>query len=251
MAKNFFMSFNKLHNFCNLKYKVSFMISGVNLYSGTSNNNPSFCAVHPARMFVRTEGGEFQEVTSRITVDRLRRQVSKMLNRRYNQSAKNAGHCSSKPSPEKPEAKQIREWLEEKFRTFDKDYDCHNEVRTFARTNSNGETKAYIMSGDSVQIAENAAQPIGTAWREANDRAEVVSDNLNISYEKAKDYLRGEREENVFRAKFSYFNKVYDTIREILGRNELKNSHLDLFFDMTLKGKNLTYKLVDAKFNGN
>jgi hypothetical protein len=227
------------------------MISGINSYGDNSYRYPSFGAVHPARFFVRTEGGEFCEVTSRITVDRLRKHISKMLNRSRNEARKRAMGIYKKSPAEKSETRTIREWLENVFIKHDEHYARRNEVSSFARTNSMGETKAFFMTGDSVNISQDAAQPISDAWRYANDRAEVVSDNLKISYEKAKDYLKGEREDRISGAKYSYFSTVYNKIREILGQNELINSHLDMFFDMKLSGKTVNYKLVDVKFNGN
>lgn len=233
--------------------KVPIMVTGVQNYSINCRNyaKPSFCAVHPTRIFLKNSEGVFEEVVSKNEAEKFLRRIVKMLNKDYNDKLKKVqGHCFAPPSKEKPEEMDIRKRLVRFFSNRDSDYVKLPIARGFCTTNSLRQAEPYLLTGETVQMAKEGTNPIRKAWQNANDRAELVSNNLGITYDKAVVQLLPETSEDLRIAKRSYFDYMYSMINRILGKNDLKNSRFDAYFVPVQKGKSVTYVLVDAKLNG-
>lgn len=215
---------------------------------GNQNNSAlSFSAIHPARFYVKCEDGEFHRVVSHKVIKSLRRKTVTWLNKDYYDEIRLTNGESIKKESVKDKA--LRERLVRFFVNRDPDYREKNIVRSFTTTNGFREPELYILTGKSAEIVDNAAKKIENFHSDLKERAEILSDGYGIELEKVKKYItdRSVFQQNAI--KRNYHDSLKDTIENILKVFDPKNSLFEAYFVPHAKGKNITYELVDAKFN--
>ncbi|MBD5402972.1 hypothetical protein HDR58_09305 [bacterium] len=211
----------------------------------------SFTAIHPARYFVKNGRGDYEEVACSKKIRTLQRKLISWLNRNYNDNLRALdGKPKKQIKNETTNDKSMRERLVKFFMNRDSDYNQRRVVRSFYTTNSLREQEAYILTGNSIDIVDEAAKPIGQIRRELNSRKEYIKSYYKISDKEAQKYLSAEDIMAETRVGWAYHDTVKRTIREILSIFNPNNSHFDAYFESEQKGNSIIYKLVDAKFNG-
>ena len=207
-------------------------------------SKPSFGAIHPSKYYLKCEDGTFQEVVSSKVIKTLQRKLIVWLNKAHNDSLRVA-------QPAKKDAdKNIRERLVRFFVNRDKDYRTKSYARSFFTTNRQKRNKAYILTGRSAEIVENAAKPIEKHHSDLKERAGIISDYNGIDFKEAKEYISKHSELERIAIIRDYHNKVRSTINKLLREYNPDNSLFEAYFVPHIKGKNIKYELVDAKFNG-
>jgi hypothetical protein len=228
------------------------MISAIQSYSGTVCNNKqqiNFGSIHPTRYFVKWDDGYYYQATTSDIIKKLQRQVVSLLNKNINNKRRGI-QPPAKPSKAWKKKNALVERLSAFFARRDSDYARHNEVRAFSRYNDNHKPDSYILSGRHIVITEDEAKKIGRVQRKTNEQAEMISDNLGISYEEAKKNINPETMAEIRVVKADYFDNVEAQIRQVLATHDSANSPFDAYFVAKKKGDEYIYELVDAKING-
>ncbi len=208
-------------------------------------SNPAFCAVHPAKYYLKCEDGQFHEVLSSKVIKSLQRKLVVWLNKTHNDSLR-----SIQPIHKTDVDKNIRERVVRFFINRDKDYRAKSYVRSFYTTNKERKTEAYILTGKSADIVEDAAKPIEMLHSYLKERAGVISDYNCIDLKEAKEFITKQAEVERMAVLRHYHNKAKFAIRRILQTIQPENSLFEAYFKPHPSGSSIKYELVDAKFNG-
>lgn len=207
----------------------------------------SFSAVHPARYYVRCEDGAFHHVVAADVVKKLQRKLVTWLNKDYYDEIR---LTAGKPiKNESNSEKVLRQRLVRFFMNRDTDYKEKNVVRSFNTTNSFQETESYILTGKSAEIIDGAAKSIRDFHGDIRDYAQGISEVYGIEVEKVKKYITDRFHGQKLAVKREYHDGLKAVIKRLLQYYNPKNSLFEAYFVPKVKGKNVKYELVDAKFN--
>ena len=218
-----------------------------------SNAKPYFGAVHPAKYYVKCEDGVFREVPSAKTIKRLQRKLVGWLNKLHHDNNRVMnGETPRVIKSETPQEKSLRERLVRFFINRDKDYAQRNVVNSFYETVSSDRVNSYIFTGDSVDVIQDVAKPLGQIRGDIRERKNILSMYHGVDFDQADKYLPAKVTREEKHASHNYFNKVKNFITRIFSNPNARVQHsvFEAYFVPHLKGKNIKYELVDAKFNG-
>lgn len=212
-----------------------------------TNSALSFKAIHPTKFYVRCEDGKFHKVVDEDVIKLLRRKIVTQLNKDYYDKIR---LTEGKPVKKEAESeKSMRERLVRFFVNRDADYRENNIVRSFSTTDIYDEPEVFILTGKSTEIVNNEAKHFEDFHSDLRERAALLSDSYGIEVEKVKKYIsdRSSYEKNAIARQ--YYDVLSSKIKKILKRFDPNNSLFEAFFVAKVKGKNVKYELVDAKFN--
>lgn len=220
-----------------------------NVYSASAKRqNPTFKAVHPSRYFIKCEDGEFHRATMSKVVKALQRKIITWLNKDFYANEKLLNGVAPKTTKESEIDQKLRERLVKFFLGNDSDYKERKIAKSFYTTNKYNEQSSIILTGDSTDIVEEAVKPLGQLRKEIKTKKDIISHYYKVTVEEAKKYLSAKDVSDEKGAKKSFHNDVKKQISEILSSFDPKNTCFDAYFVPIVKGKKVSYQLVDAKF---
>ncbi len=206
---------------------------------------PSFGAIHPTRYLIKNENGIFEQTADGELIKKLQRTIVGWLNKNVNDY--NLRRQGKTPKAEAAPTKALRERLVRFCVNNDRDYSSRRLVRSFYADRPGGGVDSYIFSGNSIDIIDDVAKPIGQLRAAIVARTNVLRKEYGIKPENMKNYLVQE-EEALSRAQSDYYHTIFDAVRNAIQPNKPENSVFDLFFTPVKKGKKVDYQLVNADF---
>lgn len=217
------------------------------LYSMPTYARPTFTAVHPARYFVSDEAGNWVRVDTKDLIRTLQRKLIGYLNYAYNLSRRAEG---AKVKKESDLDRTLRERLVRFFKNRDKDY-CYREcARSVYDTTYSGDLVPYILTGNSVDAANENGKMVGKAKKFLKDKITHAKYQLNMTEKEAKNSLSGDDLYYRNDATNTYYRNIRSYISNVLKSGNPENSPFDAYFVARKKGKRVTYELVQATLNG-
>lgn len=217
-------------------------------YSAYSYAKPSFTAVHPARYFIfDDDAGNWVRVESHDLIRTLQRKLITYLNYAHNLSQKPAG---AKVKPESDLDKTLRERLVRFFKNRDKDYRHRNIARSVYDKTYSGNLNPYILTGNTVDVANENGKMIGEAKKFIRDKINYAKHQLNMTESEAKDTLTSGDLYYRKDASNTYYKNIRSYISSVLKSGNPENSVFEAFFVPRKKGKRTSYELVHATMNG-
>lgn len=208
---------------------------------------PSFTSVHPAVYFVKGTDGKFHQVSSADIIKTLQRKIVGWLNKPYNDSAAiKKGKKPKVSKSESPEEKSIRDRLVRFFYNNDPDYAKRPFVRSFYTKNNNGRLYSFILSGQSSELVEAAAKPIGQARGVIKAKKDNITKNFGIDEYRAKNYVPREDVRELAEASKNYHEDAVKVIKTLLSQNRPRDMRFEAYFVPYTKGKEVKYQLADA-----
>lgn len=211
------------------------------------SSSTSFTSVHPAVYFVKGSDGKFHQVFSADIIKTLQRKMVGWLNKPYNDSvAIKKGKKPKISKVESPEDKSIRDRLVRFFYNNDPDYAKRPLVRSFYTKNNNGKIYSFILSGQSSELVEAAAKPIGQARGVIKAKKDNITKNFGIDAHRAKNYVPKEDVRELAEASKNYHEDAVKVIKTLLSQNRLRDMRFEAYFVPYMKGKEVKYQLTDA-----
>ncbi len=219
----------------------------------SSNKNVTFGAVHPVRYFMKCDDGSFHKVVEPKCVKTLQRKLIGWLNTSFNEQNKiSQGSVVKKVKNVPPEKKSLADRFVRFITANDGDYAANKVARSFYTENSIKEAQSYIITGDTSQMVDEAAKPIGRARRDIKGKKDIIKHYYGISEKEARSFVPHQDKQKEIQAVQDFNAVVKQKIHEILNKHDPKNSLLDVFFVPRInKGKSIDYVVVDAKLNRN
>lgn len=235
-----------------LNFGVSMIVNNIsatdgNLYSKHTYVKPTFTAVHPARYFVADDTGNWVRADGKDLIRTLQRKLIGYLNYAYNLSQRAEG---SKIKKESDLDKTVRERLVRFFKNRDKDYRHRECARSVYDTTYSGDLKPYILTGNSVDVANENGKIVGEAKKFIRDKINHAKYQLNMTENEAKDSLSSGDLYYRKDAANTYYKNIRTYISNILKSGNPENSTFDAYFIARKKGKRVSYELVQATLNG-
>lgn len=218
-----------------------------------SSVKPSFGAVHPAKYYIKCQDGVFREVSTAKTVKSLQRKLVTWLNKLHHDSKRIVnGEAPRVIKSETEKDKTLRERLVRFFTNRDKDYAERNVVNSFYENLEDGNINSYIFTGNSIDVIQNVAKPLGQIRGDIRERKNILTMYHGVDFNQADKYLPSAMVNDESIASKNYFNKVKNFIKKVFSNpnSQSVNSLFEAYFIPHIKGKNIKYELVDAKFNG-
>lgn len=229
------------------------IVTDVSFQNSVYNSNikagvkPSFTSVHPSVYFVKGSDGKYHQVFSADVIKSLQRKIVGWLNKPYNDSAAVKNGKKPKVSKlESPEEKSLRDRLVRFFYNNDPDYAKKAFVRSFYTENNNGNLYSFILSGQSSDLVEAAAKPIGQARGIIKAKKDNISKYFGIDEQRAKNYVPREDVRGLAEASKNYHEDAVKVIKTLLSQNRPRDMRFEAYFVPYNKGKEIKYQLVDA-----
>ncbi len=215
-------------------------------YCSTTKTKPAFTSVHPALYYVKGNDGIYHRISNPKTIKSLQRKLVSWLNKSYNNTV-NLQHGKS-PRAAKPSSYDevvVNEFVHF-FKENDPDYAKKPFVRSFYSQNPNEKLQSFILSGQSSELVEEAAKPIGQARGAIKSRKNELHQYFGIDEQNAKNYIPKASINHLAEVTKDYHQKAEKIIRNILSQNRPRDMKLEAYFVPYLKGKTLKYELIDA-----
>lgn len=217
------------------------------------SKNITFGAVHPVRYFIKCEDGSFHKVIESSCVKSLQRKLIGWLNQSLiAQNKISQGAVVKRVKNVSSEQKSLSDRFVRFITANDGDYAANKVARSFYTENSLKEAQSYIITGDTSQMVDEAAKPIGRARRDIKGKRDIIKHFYGISENEARSYVPHQDKQKEIQAVQDFNAIVKEIIHGILNKHDPKNSLLDVFFVPHInKGKSIDYEVVNAKFNRN
>lgn len=230
------------------------MIPAVTPYSTNgrvNSSNPSFSSIHRMHYYVRWNDGNYYRAPEKV-VRELQRYIVKMMNSDYKKAQKGINPAANQTNTP---ANIIKNTLVRFFKNNDPDYvtlnykgNGYGMVRSFYPKEMPDGYGACILTGDNMQIVEEQGRGIGRVWKKANEQAEAMSSDYDISYKDAREQVIPSAQSDLRTAKDDYYTIAGNKIREILLHNNPKDSDVNIYFEPAIVDGKYVYNLADVKF---